>query len=406
MKFDSRAFSELFASFRIMSSLYRSCDWEERSESLAFKRRLSQTMERHQLPFARILLFAFVGLLAVANPASGASYFEPKSPQERPVHRPAGCGNEGSSDDSYITDFEGGNLTLIPTYDDANLLSLNLIFRYWHQAQGKASPEKVEVHALPEGRVFFVKKIYRSSPKAIPDVLSEDGYMEEAYLEFLVQPNDVKHIEIVFPDGTIIRERREQKIPRVLFDYVGHATSASRSKMQRCLYSTEPPSRLDGAKLKPPPVVLPLKASNLTGTWIVDGKASGEAIKNSHSAAADEYLSAGGWMFFLIFEFSEGVVTQGSYITDDKRVYRLLPEKSSRTKLVYKAETPQGNDDDLLAVSAAGINNIRISSFPEEISFKRVKLNRVNKQQDAKRVSEAVQEFMKIIAPVSSNVGK
>ena len=331
MKFYNRTFSEISDSCRFITSRYGSYDSRARSESMALKRRRSQMIEIHKLPCACILVSAFIGLSAVGNPASAAGYFEPKSPQERPVHRPAGCGNDRSSNDSYIIDFEGGNLTVIPTYDDANLLSLNLIFRYWHKGQGKTSPEKVEVHALPEGRIFSVQKIYRSAPKAIPDALFEDAYLEEAYLELSVQPNDVRHIAIVLPVGTIIRERREQKIPPILFDYVGHATGEFRSKMQPCLYSTEPPSRLDAAKLSSPPVVKPLKANGLTGTWIVDGKASGEAIKNSHPPSVDEYLSAAGWMFLFVYEFGDGVVTLGSYMGDDKRTYRLLPEKSSAT---------------------------------------------------------------------------
>ena len=353
-----------------------------------------------------ILVSAFIGTPAIANAADAAGYFEPKSPQERPVHRPAGCGNDGLRNDSYISDFEGGNLTVIPTYNDANLLSLNLIFRYWHKDQGKTSPEKVELRVFPSAKTFIVKKLYRSTLTTVPDALFGESYLEEAYLEFSVGPNDVKHIAVVLPEGTITRDRRAQKIPPVLFDYVGQSTGVSRSKISRCLYSTEPPSKLDIAKLQAPPLVKPLKAESLTGTWIVDGKASGESIKNSHPPSVDEYLSAAGWVFLLVYEFGNGFLTQGSYLGDDKRTYRLLPEQSSGTKLVYKTETPHGTDDDFLAVSAADGGNISISSFPDEFSFKRIKLDPGKKDQDEKHVSEAIQEFMKIISPASSNAGK
>src|SRR5258706_6869533 len=105
------------------------------------------------------------------NVGDNRAYFEPRSPQVRPVHRPAGCGYDGTRNDSYIMDFEAGNVTVIPSYDGAKLLSLNLIFKYWEKDRVKISAEKVELHALPDERIFTPKKLYHRATATIPDEL-------------------------------------------------------------------------------------------------------------------------------------------------------------------------------------------------------------------------------------------
>jgi hypothetical protein len=296
---------------------------------------------------------------------SNLSYFEPVSPQERPVHRPAGCGNDGTRNDSYIRDFERGNVTVIPTYDDAKLLSLNLIFKYWEKGWLKISPEKFELHALPDEKIFTPKQFYQGATSTIPDDLFEKVYLEEVYLEFSVQPKDVKHIAVVFPEGTVNGNRWALKVPPVLFDYVGQSAGGSKPKVSPCLYSTEPPSRLDAAQLRSPPPVIPLKPEQLTGTWIADAAATERNLKATSSLSEEEFgwvVGTAGMMFGLVYEIGDGTIKIGTYDGDNKLIYRLTPEQKDRSKLVYKAEKTQDAGDEFLTVVAAAGGNIMVTS--------------------------------------------
>lgn len=345
--------------------------------------------------------------IARTNSSSNFPYFEPKSSDGSPIRRPAGCGNDGTRIDSFSRDLgEGVSFTVIPTYDDAKLLSVNLIFEYTEKGGLTISPEKFELHALPDEQIFTPKSLHRGAPSTN----AYGRFREEVYLEFSIQPENAKQIAVVLPEGTVRGEYSALKIAPVRFDRTGQFSGGPKPKLMPCLYSTEPPSRLDAARLQAlPPIapLKPLKLEQLKGTWIADAKASAEIIKSSPPPSMDEFLSVAGWMFLFVYEFADGVVTLGTYTGDKKTTYRLLPQQSNKTKFVYRSENPQGTGDDLLTVSAMSGNNIKISSSPYSLTgqfaFKHVKLNPKTRAQDAELALKAVQEFMKILSDPSSS---
>ena len=306
-----------------------------------------------------------------AEKSGGAdrAHFEPRSPQEIPVHRPAGCGNDGTRNDSYISDYERGNVTVIPSYDGAKLLSLNLIFKYWEKDWINISAEKVELHALPDETVFTPKKLYHGAASAVPDDLFEKAYVEEVYLEFSVQPKDARRIAIVWPEGTVLAKRWPLKIPPVLFDYVGQSTAGSKPNVSPCLYSTEPPSSLNPSQLTVVPVLPPVKAlkpETLKGTWVADEAATERNLKAQTSLSKEEFgwiVGLTGMMFMLVYEIGDGTIKVGMYDGGGNTlIYRLTSEQKAKGKLVYKAENGKDSEDDPITVVAMPGGHLKFTS--------------------------------------------
>lgn len=348
--------------------------------------------------------------MAKENTSAGTSsrsvfYFEAQSSNGEPVNRPVGCGSDGARKDSFSRDLgQGVSLTVIPTYSDAKRLSVNLIFNYREKGGLTIAPEKFELHSLPGKKIFAPIRLARER-----SITPDYALVEEAYLEFSVPPENANQIAFVFPDATVSGGMSPLRVAPVRFARAGQFAGKPKPEVMPCLYSTDPPSMLEAAQLQalPPPLsTKPLKAAQLTGTWIVDGKASAESVRNWPPPSMDEFLSVAGWVFLFVYDFGDGVVTLGTYTGDKKMTYRLVPEQSSRSKLVYKSEIPHGTDDDLLTVSAADGNNISVSSFPGNFSFKRVKLDPKIKDQDTNRALESLQEFMKAVSPAPTGAGK
>ena len=344
------------------------------------------------------------------------AHFEPRSPQERPVRRPAGCGNDGTINDSYIGDYEGGNVTVIPSYDGGKSLSLNLIFKYWEKDSVKISAEKIELHALPNGAVFTPKKSYHGAASTVPDDLLEKAYVEEVYLEFSVQPKDVKHIAIVWPEGTVVAKRRPLKIPQVLFDYVGQSTAGAKPNVPPCLYSTEPPSTLKPSQLTVIPVLPPVKAlkpENLQGTWVADEAATERNLKAESSLSKEQFgwiVGSTGMMFMLVYEIDDGTIKVGMYDGGgNPLIYRLSSQQKDKGKLVYKAENRKDLEDDPMTVVAMPDGHLKFTSknpATEYVEFKRVALYPKNKERDKKAAFETVKKMFERLQEVSNKMDR
>jgi hypothetical protein len=358
------------------------------------------------------ICIAFVGCLLVYGgnlvlakdtfPIGSVAYYKPKSTDGEPVSSPPGCGSDGKRVDAFRRDLGRGiSTTVIPAYDGAKLLSVNLIFRYGTQGALKLSPERIDLHVLPD-RAIPPRKALRAAP-----VNADDLFYEEAYLEYSVKPEEAEHIELVIPDGAVIGDGDALRVAPVRFDRAGQ--SASPRKVSPCFYSSGKPAPAVAKAESPVPgaAVKSAGVGMLAGTWVADAAATEKNLKAATSLPGDEFGMLAGtamMMFGLVYEIGDGTIKVRLYDTDARLSYRLAPEQKDKGKPLYKVENPQGAGDDLLTVVDAGGGTIKfVSQNPATnyVAFKRVKLDPKNGQRDKMAAMQSVQEMFARLQPKS-----
>lgn len=181
--------------------------------------------------FICVGIFAKETASAEGNSADRA-YLEPNWFDGLPVNLPEGIKSGHLVKIAIQRDLgQGVSLFVIPPYENAKHIAVNLIFVYSDNDGLKVLPEKLVLQTLPNGKVYAPSKLHHS-----PQVANQDGdYQEDVDLEFVVKDEKFESIKLIFPKGIAVGKREDLGINPFRFNKTVQPINNSQKQFQRSI---------------------------------------------------------------------------------------------------------------------------------------------------------------------------